>query len=261
MIEHRSGHAIRLPPLETLYFFLSSLACLAQHARPDSVLSSSSFHPRSFSPPNPPISHPSPNPLHPRALPEPSTHARPGPSSPPSTWYTPPPGLSSDTHPSSSGAFTPIALPPNWTIYPASSHLVLRPVLVAAAALERFYTDIIAHCASNFWSATPDAPLWYGNLRFGALLLTVVGGEGSPGLPWDVLALLAQGMLERVRRGWTSTWDGKLHSPTGDRYRVILSIADDEPDLECEEEDPIGDSDDEAAADSRSKCKKRKTGN
>lgn len=186
LLEYHQCHAMHLLPLHIL-FSLSSLACLAQHPPPNPVLSSSSFHPRSFSP----------NALHPRTIPNPSANPQPGPSSPPSTWT---PGLSSHTQPSSSGAFTPITLPLDWTIYPASSHLVLRPVLVAAAALERFYTDIIDYCASNILSATPDAPLLNGNLRLGALLLNVLGEKGSPGLPWGVLALLAQGMLERARR-------------------------------------------------------------
>ncbi|KAL8925574.1 MAG: hypothetical protein Q9208_003466 [Pyrenodesmia sp. 3 TL-2023] len=242
-------------PLHILFFFLSSLACLAQHPRPNPVLSSSSsfIYPRSFSPHKPQLSPP---PLSVRSVPNPNPSASPQPSpssSPPSTWYLP------SQHASSSGAFTPITLPPDWTIYPSPSHPVLRPVLVAAAALERFYADIIAYCASNFWSATPDAPLLNGNLRLGALLLNVLGEKGSPGLPWGVLALLAQGMLERARRGWTSTWDGLLFSPTGVGYRVILSIAGNDADLRCEEEDAIGDDGDEAPADPRSKCKKRKT--
>lgn len=57
-------------------------------------------------------------------------------------------------------------------------------------------------------------------------------------------------------RGWTSTWDGILISPTETGYRIILSVADDEPNLECDE-GPKEDSDDEVVG-SSSGCKKRK---
>lgn len=118
----------------------------------------------------------------------------PVPSSPPSTWYP------DNDLPSSSGAFTPVNLPTGWVIHPISSMIAMRPITVAASALERFYKDIISLCAQNFWSSTPDAPMLNANLQLGMLLLTIAGDPKSPGLPWGILALLAQGMLERAQR-------------------------------------------------------------
>ncbi len=76
------------------------------------------------------------------------------------------------------------------------------------------------------------------------------GGEGgigggpavvsSRGVPWEILALIAAGMLERARRGWTSTWDGMLAGPgEGDAWRIVLSV--DGQSLEVLEPNPDGD--------------------
>ncbi|KAL8725649.1 MAG: hypothetical protein Q9166_007226 [cf. Caloplaca sp. 2 TL-2023] len=149
--------------------------------------------------------------------------------------FTPSISLSHDTQPSSSGPFTSINLPSGWTLYPPSSASAIIPVQLAAAHLEAFYTALIATCAHNFWSPNPDTPLLNNALRAGPFMLTVIGaaggsssghagGGGGTGVPWGILALIAQGMLERARRGWTSTFDGALTSPEDAQYRVLLTV-------------------------------------
>ncbi|KAI4098090.1 MAG: hypothetical protein L6R37_006676 [Teloschistes peruensis] len=100
--------------------------------------------------------------------------------------------------PSSSGPFTPVALPPQWQAYPFADMSAVRPVIVAASTLEIFYGTVLQHCAKQFWAGTPASTLlkW----RLGALKLTVSGEKAMNGLPWGVLALLVQGMLERAKR-------------------------------------------------------------
>lgn len=108
-------------------------------------------------------------------------------------------GLSAEHDPSSSGAFTAVNLPEGWGIYPVSPMLVMRPVQVTSSVLQKFYESVIRHCAQRFWSQTSE-PLLNRTIRLGMLLLMVVGDPKGQGLPWGILALLAQGMLERVRR-------------------------------------------------------------
>lgn len=49
-------------------------------------------------------------------------------------------------------------------------------------------------------------------------------GVAVRGVPWGILALVATGMLERCRRGWTSTWDGALVGPQGGEWRIVFSV-------------------------------------
>ncbi|KAI4126277.1 MAG: hypothetical protein LQ338_003841 [Usnochroma carphineum] len=234
------------------------------HTQPNPILSPSHLEP--FSHPDLP---PPPNRIPKRTTPDSdSSDDSVGSSNPGASG----PALSPEDHvPSSSGAFTPVLLPAGWEIHPVSSAIVMSPVRIVAAALEHFYEGIIEVCARNLFSRTPpDAPLLNTSLRMGALLLTVLGDEkgGGGGVPWGVLALLAQGMLERarryvlflffllkllercygarlrlttfcafsgIRRGWTSTWDGLLISPENAQYRIVLHVEDDEPDLLCDE--------------------------
>ncbi|KAI4220870.1 MAG: hypothetical protein L6R36_007306 [Xanthoria steineri] len=128
-----------------------------------------------------------------------------------------------------SGPFTPVGLPPDWHLYPPSSSIAIRPVRLAAHHLENFYTALIRQCAANFWSADAAPPLLNNGLRMGPFLITALGGvDGSGvavrGVPWEILALIATGMLERVRRGWTNTWDGALVGPEGGQWRIVFSV-------------------------------------
>ncbi|KAL8866832.1 MAG: hypothetical protein Q9174_006053, partial [Haloplaca sp. 1 TL-2023] len=126
------------------------------------------------------------------------------PSNPPASTPQPPvPSipplntLSLDDLPSSSGAFTPVNFPPGWICYPISSSVAVRPVQVTAASLIRFYEYLIQACAHHFWA--PQTNLLNAAIQWGAFTLTVDGAKGSPPLQWGILALLAQGMLERAR--------------------------------------------------------------
>ncbi|KAL9577011.1 MAG: hypothetical protein Q9212_006652 [Teloschistes hypoglaucus] len=112
-------------------------------------------------------------------------------------WQHLPTSINMDL-PSSSGPFTPVELPPQWQAYPFSNTDAVRPVILAASILETFYTVVLEHCAKQFWAAAPASTLlkW----RLGALKITVKGQSAMDGLPWGVLALLVQGMLERARR-------------------------------------------------------------
>lgn len=142
------------------------------------------------------------------------------------------PALDSAPHdylPSSSGPFTPVGLPPDWRLYPPSSTIAIRPVRLAAHHLETFYTALIQQCAANFWAADAAPPLLNNGLRSGPFLITALGGvDGSGvavrGVPWGILALIATGMLERARRGWTNTWDGALVGPEGGQWRIVFSV-------------------------------------
>ena len=63
----------------------------------------------------------------------------------------------------------------------------------------------------------------------GPFLITALGGvDGSGvavrGVPWGILALIATGMLDRARRGWTNTWDGALMGPEGGQWRIVFSV-------------------------------------
>ena len=49
-------------------------------------------------------------------------------------------------------------------------------------------------------------------------------GVAVRGVPWGILALIATGMLERARRGWTNTWDGALVGPEGGQWRIVFSV-------------------------------------
>ncbi|KAL9597607.1 MAG: hypothetical protein Q9219_005046 [cf. Caloplaca sp. 3 TL-2023] len=101
--------------------------------------------------------------------------------------------------PSSSGPFTPVVLLPGWQAYPSSPGQALqRPVKIPASLLEIFYKQVLEYCGQLFWS---NAPFRSGfRLVIGAFVITVAGDSKGTGLPWAVLALLAQGMLERARR-------------------------------------------------------------
>ncbi|KAL8719776.1 MAG: hypothetical protein Q9225_003264 [Loekoesia sp. 1 TL-2023] len=254
-----------------------SLVCNAYPQAPTRVLSS--FHPKSFLDHelHPPPDNPAKN-LHKRVD---SSHAtipndassgsdsnatspNPNVSPIPIPTYTPSNSMSHDYLPSSSGPFTPINLPSNWTIYPMTSIIAIRPVQLAAQAMEQFYTSILQRCAQNFWSEGPSAGLLNNALSLGSLALVVVGDPKYPRLPWWVLVALVQGMLERTRRGWTSTWDGSLSDPTGRTYRVSVTVVGQNPGPQCNEELPPppprgydGDSDDD---DRGRSCKKHKGG-
>ncbi|KAL8830565.1 MAG: hypothetical protein Q9170_005683 [Blastenia crenularia] len=194
-------------------------------------------------------SYPAPN-FHKRVDPDTSTASNnqdqgegvsSGPSTPASSHF--PTVSPSDVHssgnlPSSSGPFSPITFPAGWEAYPMDSLFALRPATIAATYLEAFYTNLLSHAAQNVWSTTPSPELLNTGFRFGSLSLTVLGDRKGPGLSWAVLAVLAQGMLERTRRGWTNTWDGTLWSPEGRTYRVFLLVMGAEEGLQCEEELP-----------------------
>ena len=112
-------------------------------------------------------------------------------------WRNMPSSMDID-RPSSSGPFTHISLPPEWIMYPFTDVVDINPVLLAASVLEVFYMRIIAECGRRLWSAAPTKAKFVWNL--GELVITVTGSAKGEGLPWGVLALLAQGMLERAKR-------------------------------------------------------------
>ncbi|KAL9620535.1 MAG: hypothetical protein Q9204_008198 [Flavoplaca sp. TL-2023a] len=180
-------------------------------------------------------------PIHKLASPPSLLHARADPPSPQPTYpanfpgtgpnFTPSPSsFSEENQPSTSGPFTPITLPPHWTLYPPSSTTAILPLQLSAPPLIQFYTSLLSHCFTEFWSPTPATPLLNTGLRFGPFLVTVIGGvDGSGdavgGVPWGILGLMAMGMLERAKRGWVSTWDGVLVGPgDGVGWRVVMSV-------------------------------------
>ncbi|KAL8732343.1 MAG: hypothetical protein Q9181_003987 [Wetmoreana brouardii] len=141
-----------------------------------------------------------------------------------------------DDLPSSSGPFTPVKLPTGWAIWPVSTSIAIQPVVVAAAQLVLFYEHLIEYCAHRFWSSTtPDTDLVSRVIHWGAFSLTVIAGPKGPGLPWGLLALLAQGMLERARRGWTQTWQGIMVSPSNNEWGIRLEV-NAELELLCDEQ-------------------------
>ncbi|KAL8951548.1 MAG: hypothetical protein Q9222_002486 [Ikaeria aurantiellina] len=140
---------------------------------------------------------------------------------------TNPPASNSFSHdflPSSSGPFTPFNLPDGWTIYPPSSTIAIMPVQIAGLHLHAFYASLVHYCAQNFWSETPGPQLLNSALTTGPFTLTVVCDPNGPGLPWGVLAVLAQGLLDRANRGWTNTWDGEMTGPDSLYYRILLTV-------------------------------------
>ena len=176
------------------------LIMLSCHVRPRSLSKPVSIHPRSLSHPKPrliPVYSGFP---YEKAISDVPILARtdgdPG-SSSAHLWRNMPSSLDID-RPSSSGPFTRISLPPEWMMYPFTAGYDISPVLLTASVLEVFYTRIIEECGRLLWSAAPTKTPMV--LSIGQLVITVTGSAKREGLPWGVLALLAQGMLERARR-------------------------------------------------------------
>ncbi|KAI4251733.1 MAG: hypothetical protein LQ352_004683, partial [Teloschistes flavicans] len=108
-----------------------------------------------------------------------------------------PPNINGPQRPFLLRPFHPVVLPPQWEAYPFSNLHVVRPITFAASTLEIFYNRVIAQCGQSLWSARRAATLLKWHL--GAFCITVTGQKEREGLPWGVLALLVQGMLERAR--------------------------------------------------------------
>ena len=108
--------------------------------------------------------------------------------------------------PSSSGPFTQISLPPNWDVMGWDPYTEQFDPFFSAEPCKIFYEKLIAECGKNLWSAEPTKVSH--RLSLGELFITITAlGSGATGIPWGVLALLFQGMLERSERwSWAVTY-------------------------------------------------------
>ena len=129
----------------------------------------------------------------------------------------------SPTHPSSSSSgdagassswspfyFYSRTLTGGWTIHLRAESDITNyvPTGPSASALEPFYQAVYDKAISNAMNSEPPSSL---NLRLGALSLTL-SAESVP-LPWHILALFAQNMLNAARRGYVAGYSVTILPP------------------------------------------------
>ena len=101
----------------------------------------------------------------------------------------------------------------------------LMPVQIAAAVIESFYQSVMGK--TIHYSLTNRRGARSFVFRKGAIVLffRCLGGGGSGCLPWPLITMFAQYMMQRAQTGYTGEYVGHVSGPNGVLATVSFAVA------------------------------------
>ncbi|MCJ1458324.1 hypothetical protein MMC28_008695 [Mycoblastus sanguinarius] len=124
---------------------------------------------------------------------------------------------------SSHSVFGTLSLPNGWIAYPFTESQALLPIEITAPILEEFYQAIFEQAARAFWGSDIYTPQTEFRLLYQQLQLVFLFSAGLPPIPWHIIAAFAFDMLQATKRGYTCAYTGRIQSPGGKLYLIVLN--------------------------------------